>query len=61
MIIKRFFKVNSYEKIIFNLKFYFYYAKFRAFRNILYEFTYLEPELGHRLWLRNTGHNIPYF
>jgi hypothetical protein len=46
-IIKRFFKVKSYDNF-FLLQI--LYEKFRTFCNILYEFTYPEPEPGLKTW-----------
>jgi hypothetical protein len=49
-IIKRFFKLKSYEQIFFKTHIQILNEKFRTFCNILYEFTYPEPEPGLKNW-----------
>jgi hypothetical protein len=44
MIIKRFFNVNSYEKIIFKINFTYYYEKFRAFLRFYMKTSALDPQ-----------------
>jgi hypothetical protein len=71
MIINRFFKVNSYEIVIYKVNFKLWYEKFRVFvtfyKNLHTGYPAPEPELGqknfgsgktfllHRLRLRKTG------